>query len=160
MKKVVSAAPSQIDLAKSTTSSPEEIFAVQRALRELEVLPEKSHNVEITIQFLRLWLENANRSVSETKLLPNYPNPFNPETWIPYQLAEAADVRVKIYDVGGRLVRTIPVGFKTVGYYLTRERAAYWDGRNEIGESVSSGVYFIQFVAGEFAVTQRVVVVK
>ena len=156
----VAAAPSQIDLAKSTTSSPEEIFAVQRALRELEVLPEKSHNVEITIQFLYLWLENANRSVSETKLLPNYPNPFNPETWIPYQLAEAADVRVKIYDVGGRLVRTIPVGFKPVGYYLTRERAAYWDGRNEIGESVSSGVYFLRFVAGDFTATQRVVIVK
>ena len=69
-------------------------------------------------------------------------------------------MRVKIYDVGGRLVRTIPVGFKTVGYYLTRERAAYWDGRNEIGESVSSGVYFLQFIAGDFATTQQVVVVK
>ncbi len=159
-EKVVSAAPSQMGIAKSDLSSPEEIFAVQRALRELEALPEKSHNVEITIQFLRLWLENANQSVQETKLLPNYPNPFNPETWIPYQLAEAADVSVKIYDVGGRLVRTIPVGFKPVGYYLTRERAVYWDGRNEIGESVSSGVYFLQFIAGDFATTQQVVVVK
>lgn len=113
-----------------------------------------------SLPILYLWLANANQSVSETKLLPNYPNPFNPETWLPYQLAKAADVNVKIYDVGGRLVRTIPVGFKPVGYYLTRERAAYWDGRNEIGESVSSGVYFLRFVAGEFTVTQRVVVVK
>ena len=159
-EKVVSAAPSQVDTIKSGTSSPGDIIVVRRALRELEAVPEKSHNVEITIQFLHAWLENANRSVSETRLLPNYPNPFNPETWIPYQLAKAADVSVTIYDVGGRLVRTVSVGFKPVGYYLTRERAAYWDGRNEIGESVSSGVYFIQFLSGDFAATRRIVVVK
>ena len=70
------------------------------------------------------------------------------------------NVSVKIYGVGGRLVRTISVGFKPVGYYLTRERAAYWDGRNEIGESVSSGVYFIQFLSGNFAATRRIAVVK
>ena len=105
-------------------------------------------------------MAEVNQSVKETKLLSNYPNPFNPETWIPYQLAEAADVSVEIYDVGGRLVRTISVGFKPIGYYLTRERAAYWDGRNEAGESVSSGVYFLQFVAGNFTATQRVVIVK
>ena len=108
-----------------------------------------------------LWLENANRNVAATKLLPNYPNPFNPETWIPYQLAETAGVSMKIYDIRGRLVRMqSSVGFKPVGYYLTRERAAYWDGRNEVGESVSSGVYFLQFIAGDFAATQRVVIVK
>ena len=67
---------------------------------------------------------------------------------------------MKIYDVGGRLVRTISVGFKPVGYYLTRERAAYWDGRNEIGESVSSGVYFLEFVAGDFSTTQQIVILK
>ena len=158
-EKVVSAAPAQMGIITSG-SSHEEIIVVQRALRALEAVPKKSGNVKITIQFLRLWLENANRSVATTKLLPNYPNPFNPETWIPYQLAEAADVNVKIYNVGGRLVRTVSVGFKPVGYYLTRERAVYWDGRNEIGESVSSGVYFIQFVAGDFTTTQRVVIVK
>ena len=156
----VAAAPSQVDIITSTVSSPKEIITVQRALRELEAVPEKSPNLSITIQFLRLWLENANRSVSETRLLPNYPNPFNPETWIPYQLAETADVSIKIYDISGRLVRTLSVGFKPVGYYLTRERAAYWDGRNETGESVSSGVYFLRFVAGNFTATQRLVIVK
>ena len=155
----VAAAPSQVDI-KPTTSDVGHIIAVQRALRELESVPEQSPNVRITIQFLRLYLENVNRNVAATKLLPNYPNPFNPETWIPYQLAKAADVSVRIYDVGGRLVRTIPVRFKPVGYYLTRERAAYWDGRNETGESVSSGIYFLQFVAGDFAATQQVVIVK
>ena len=158
-EEVVSAAPSQVDI-KPTTSDVGHIIAVQRALRELESVPEQSPNVRITIQFLRLYLENVNRNVAATKLLPNYPNPFNPETWIPYQLAKAADVSVRIYDVGGRLVRTIPVRFKPVGYYLTRERAAYWDGRNETGESVSSGIYFLQFVAGDFAATQQVVIVK
>jgi len=156
----VAAAPPQIDVIKTTPSSSENIIVVRRALNELEVVPEKSQSVEITIRLLRLYLEDANRSVSETRLLPNYPNPFNPETWIPYQLAETADVSLKIYDVSGRLVRSISVGFKPVGYYLTRERAAYWDGRNETGESVSSGVYFLQFLAGDFTATQRVVVIK
>ena len=149
-----------MDIITSTASSPKEIMTVQRALRELEAVPEKSPNLSITIQFLRLWLENANRNVATTKLLPNYPNPFNPETWIPYQLAKASDVSMKIYDVSGHLVRTISVGFKPVGYYLTRERAAYWDGRNEAVEFVSSGVYFLQFVAGNLTATQRMVIVK
>ena len=156
----VAAAPSQMNIVKATPSSSEDVIVVRRALNELEAIPEKSQNVEITIQFLHAWLANANQEVRETRLLPNYPNPFNPETWIPYQLADAADVSVKIYDVGGRLVRTIFIGFKPVGYYLTRERSAYWDGRNETGETVSSGVYFIQFLSGDFAATQRVVVVK
>ncbi len=102
----------------------------------------------------------VNQRVTETKCLPNYPNPFNPETWIPYQLAEAADVRVKIYNVNGHLVRTLPIGFKPVGYYLTRERAAYWDGRNAVGEPVSSGVYFLQFIAGDFSATRQIVILK
>ena len=156
----VAAAPSQMDVIKATPSSPEDVIVVRRALNGLAAVPEKSHSVEMAIRFLRIWLEKANRSVSETRLLPNYPNPFNPETWIPYQLADAADISVEIYDVGGRLVRTIPIGFKPVGYYLTRERAAYWDGRNETGESASSGVYFLHFVAGDFTTTQRVVIVK
>ena len=100
------------------------------------------------------------KASSETKLLPNYPNPFNPETWIPYQLAKAADISMKIYDVGGRLVRTISAGFKPVGYYLTRERAVYWDGRNEAGEPVSSGVYFLQFIAEDISATRQIVILK
>ena len=156
----VAAAPSQMDIAKGTPSSTKNVIVVRRALNELEAIPEKSHSIEVTLQFLRAWLANANQGVRETRLLPNYPNPFNPETWIPYQLADAADVSMKIYDVGGRLVRAISIGFKPVGYYLTRGRAAYWDGRNEAGESVSSGVYFLQFLAEDFAATQRVVIVK
>ena len=156
----VAAAPSQMDVIEATPSSPEDVIVVRRALNELEAVPEKSDSVKMTVQFLRAWLATANQDVRETRLLPNYPNPFNPETWIPYQLADAADVSIEIYDVGGRLVRTVPIGFKPIGYYLTRERAAYWDGRNETGESVSSGVYFLRFLAGDFVTTQRVVIVK
>ena len=83
----VAAAPSQVNVAKSVTFSSENIIVVQRALDELVAVPEKSHGVEIAIQFLRTWLTNANQNVTETKFLPNYPNPFNPETWIPYQFS-------------------------------------------------------------------------
>ena len=156
----VAEAPSQRDIIQSTVASPEQVIAIQRTLDVLETMSEKTHSVEMTIQFLRLWLVNANQSITETKLLPNYPNPFNPETWIPYQLAVDADVSVRIYDISGHLIRTISVGFRPAGYYLTRERAAYWNGRNETGELVASGVYFLQFLAGDFAITRQVVMVK
>ena len=92
---------------------------------------------------------------AETTLLPNYPNPFNPETWIPYQLAESADVTLTFYAADGRLVRTLTLGNKPLGIYQTRSRAAYWDGRNELGESVASGIYFYTLTAGEFTATGK-----
>ena len=159
MGETAAAAPSQVDISKFSISS-KEIVAVQRSLQALEAAPEKSNAVKRTIHFLQLWLKSVNQNVTETKLLPNYPNPFNPETWIPYQLAEAADVNVKIYNISGHLVRTVPVGIKPVGYYLTRERAVYWDGRNDVGESVASGIYVLKFIAGDFSATQRVMIVK
>ena len=82
----------------------------------------------------------------ETTLLPNYPNPFNPETWIPYQLAEPANVTVSIYSADGKLIRTLSLGDQPVGIYESRNRAAYWDGRNELGESVASGVYLLHAI--------------
>ena len=154
------AAPSQIDLIKSIPSTAKEVIAVQRALSELEAIPNKSHGVQVAIELLRHYLSIADRNVKETQLLPNYPNPFNPDTWIPYQLSEGSMVTVKIYDVTGSLVRTIGVGHKSVGYYLTRERAVYWDGRNESGESVSSGVYFYTLTTDHYIQTRRMVIVK
>ena len=96
----------------------------------------------------------------ETALLGNYPNPFNPETWIPYHLATDADVTLTIYDAKGGLVRQLDLGSQPAGYYTNRRRAAYWDGRNESGESVASGVYFYQFRAGAYSATKRMVIVK
>ena len=96
----------------------------------------------------------------ETSLLPNYPNPFNPETWIPYQLAEPAEVVLHIYAVDGRLIRTLTLGHQLAGMYHTKSRAAYWDGRNEVGESVASGVYFYTLTTDDFTATRKMLILK
>ena len=97
---------------------------------------------------------------SQTKLLLNYPNPFNPETWIPYQLATATDVSVSIYSVNGTLVRTLALGHQAAGVYQSKSQAAYWNGRNELGEQVASGVYFYTLTAGDFSATGKMLVRK
>ena len=96
----------------------------------------------------------------ETALLHNYPNPFNPETWIPYQLAESTNVTVHIYAANGVLVRTLTLGHQPAGIYQHRSRAAYWDGRNAFGESVASGVYFYTLTAGDFTATRKMLIRK
>jgi hypothetical protein len=96
----------------------------------------------------------------KTMLLPNFPNPFNPETWIPYRLAKDADVMVSIYDSRGNMVRTIDVGHHYAGHYDSRETALYWNGRNVSGEQVASGVYFYQILAGDFSATRKMVILK
>ena len=96
----------------------------------------------------------------ETALLANYPNPFNPETWIPYQLAESAEVTLTIYDINGQLVRRLAVGHQAAGMYRSRSRAAYWDGRNHLGESVASGLYFYSLTADNFTATRRMLILK
>ena len=154
------AAPSQLAFIESIPSSAKEVIAAQRALTELEAIQNKTPRVRLAIELLRHYLSIADRNVEETKLLPNYPNPFNPDTWIPYQLSEGSTVTVKIYDVSGNLVRTIEVGHKPVGYYLTRERAVYWDGRNQNRESVSSGVYFYTLNTDTYTQTRRMVIIK
>jgi len=97
---------------------------------------------------------------TQNLLLQNYPNPFNPETWIPYQLAEDSSVSVSIYDTTGQLIRTLSLGFQAAGFYNSRERAAYWDGRNALGERVASGIYFYQLTTPSFQQTRRLVIVK
>ncbi len=96
----------------------------------------------------------------ETVLLANYPNPFNPETWIPYQLAEPSAVTLHIYEVRGRTVRHLHLGHQPAGIYESRSRAAYWDGRNSLGEPVASGVYFYTLTAGDFRATRKLLIRK
>ncbi len=96
----------------------------------------------------------------ETALLANYPNPFNPETWIPYQLAEPGEVTLTIYDINGQLVRHLAVGHQAAGMYRSRSRAAYWDGRNQLGEPLASGLYFYTLTTGEFTATRRMLILK
>ena len=96
----------------------------------------------------------------ETALLANYPNPFNPETWIPYQLAKAADVALTIYATDGAVVRTLALGHQPAGVYKNRSRAVHWDGRNDIGERVASGVYFYTLTVGDFSATRKMLIMK
>ncbi len=97
---------------------------------------------------------------TETRLLENYPNPFNPETWIPYQLATDTDVTITIYDMRGNLIRRLDLGHQPAGTYYGRSSAAYWDGRNDYGEAVASGLYFYTFSAGDFTATRKMLLRK
>ena len=110
--------------------------------------------------YLSLPLTVGDVHPAETILGQNFPNPFNPETWIPYQLEKSADVSLQIYDTSGRIVRTIDLGFKSQGFYMTRSTAAYWDGRNNMGEQVASGVYFYSLQTPDFSATRKMLILK
>ena len=96
----------------------------------------------------------------KTVLLHNYPNPFNPETWIPFQLAKPTEVTLTIYTPNGAIVRTLKLGHQPAGFYESRSRAAYWDGRNQLGEKVASGLYFYTLTAGDFTATRKLLIQK
>ena len=96
----------------------------------------------------------------ETVLLPNYPNPFSPETWIPYHLTKDADVTLTIYDMSGKVVRQFPLGHQAAGMYHSRSRAVHWDGLNEFGERTASGVYFYHLSAGDYSAMRKMVILK
>ena len=140
------------DLERLTAAEIQQLLtqARQRALTD----PTYLHSVRILEQLLKLLLPK------ETALLPNYPNPFNPETWIPYQLAKPADVTLHIYSVNGALVRTLALGHRPAGMYHNKNRAAYWDGRNEHGEPVASGVYLYTLTLSRFTATRKMLIQK
>ena len=94
------------------------------------------------------------------RLLQNFPNPFNPDTWLPYELASDAPVSIEIYNIQGQLVRQLNFGKQEAGSYVTKDKAVYWNGKNERGEKVASGVYWYTLRAGEFNATQRMVILK
>ena len=106
-----------------------------------------------------LW-HDLSQVPEETSLLPNYPNPFNPETWIPYQLATSTEVTVAIHAADGKLVRTLSLGYQSAGVYKSKGRAVYWDGRNVQGEPVASGVYFYTLMTGDFTATRKLLIRK
>ena len=119
-----------------------------------EVTPEDLANAVLAIR-----LDSIGKP-KLTQLLQNFPNPFNPETWIPYQLETSADVTLQIYDASGDMVRTLDLGFKGQGFYMSRSRAAYWDGRNNLGEQVASGVYFYSLSTSDFSATRKMLILK
>ena len=131
---------------------------VQQWLTEAEQLNLTDSTSQKGILFLEYLL--ASLIPKKTALLPNYPNPCNPETWIPYQLAQSADITISIYSVDGTVVRTLNLGYRPSGIYQNRTRAAYWDGKNEVGEPVASGLYFYTLTAGNFKATRKMLILK
>ena len=147
--------------APTTHTQIQQLFTtkeVQQWLTEAQLSEETSpaylRGITMLEQILALLIPQ------ETVLLANYPNPFNPETWIPYQLSKPADVTVSIYSVDGRLVRRLALGYQSAGVYRSRNRAAHWDGRNGVGEKVASGLYFYTFTAGSFTATRKMLIRK
>ena len=96
----------------------------------------------------------------KTELLANYPNPFNPETWIPYRLAEDAFVTLTVYDGSGHVIRKLDVGYRSAATYESRSKAVYWNGKNGLGEQVASGIYFYTLTAGDYSATRKMLILK
>jgi hypothetical protein len=126
------------------------------ALEQAHLVSEDGRLIAVDVE--PLFVDNL--FPKETGLLPNYPNPFNPETWLPFQLRKGVNVRITIYDTLGREIRQFDLGHQPAGYYQTRERAVYWDGRNHVGERVASGTYFYRLEADDFVSVRRMVVLK
>ena len=147
------------NLADSALAAPS-----ARLMSIADYLPFESLSLEGRARLLRhleaLKHTGESQLPEQTSLLSNYPNPFNPETWIPYQLAEPADVALTIYDIQGRVVRHLDLGHQRAGIYQNKGRAAYWDGRNAQGEPVASGVYFYTLKAGDFSATRKMLIRK
>ena len=130
-------------------------------IQEAQDIGADAQTIAILEQFLTAVVTQVAQPIPEkTTLLANYPNPFNPETWIPYQLAQPAEVTIFIHAIDGTLVRTLPLGKMPAGVYQSRSRAAYWDGKNAQGERVTSGVYFYTLEAGQFTATRKMLILK
>jgi hypothetical protein len=142
----------------------EAYLAMYRVLEnaEIELTAGCDENItqvkQIVSQAISMGIRQKIHATSE--LMQNYPNPFNPATWIPYILTEKAYVIIKIYNMSGQLIRVLDLGEKEAGMYVSKERAAFWDGLNDKGEEVASGVYFYQIHAGDYVSTKKMVVIK
>ena len=134
---------------------------VDRIQAQIEML-RASGDTSLVAQQVLMYLQHllASARPAETVLLANYPNPFNPETWIPYHLATSTDVKINIYNAQGVLVRALSLGHQSAGYYTSRSRAAYWEGRNALGERVASGIYFYQLEADGISPLRKMVILK
>ena len=146
---------------ETTPTAPASVWTAANLRRWIDEAKQRTNRDEIFLQGIAV-LEQLLASMlpKKTALLANYPNPSNPETWIPYHLAKPAEVTLRIYAVNGVLVRALVLGHQAAGIYLNRSRAAYWDGRNAQGESVASGVYFYTLTAGDFSATRKMLIMK
>ena len=135
-----------------------QIDRIQEQIDLLLGMNDRSPGALYALQYLQSLLAVARPE--KTQLLANYPNPFNPETWIPYELATDTNVQITIYDAQGVIIRTLSLGHQSAGYYTGRDRAAYWDGRNSLGELVASGLYFYQFETDTMSLMRKMVILK
>ena len=162
------AAPSLVDnshaiagLTPISVSSLSEIdiALLQSFLENIEEISGDNTQKTLVRRFLKELLKDYKVPL-KTKLFANYPNPFNPETWIPYQLGEDSDITLRIYDTSGKIIRELFTGHQVAGYYINRGRAAYWDGKNDSGEKVASGVYFYELETQNFKKVKRLLIIK
>jgi len=146
--------------AAPSTAAADGITAemIQHTLEILQSVNNPTQQVLYAIQKLEQLLDTF--IPDKNRLLANYPNPFNPETWIPYQLATPADITISIHAIDGTHIRTLDIGHQPIGIYQERSRAAYWDGKNALGELVASGLYFYTLTAGDFTATRRMLILK
>ena len=149
------AAPAMAAKIELTTDQKHHIAS---AVDQLESNSNRSDAEEMVLGVLQAILPE--RLPSQTQLLANYPNPFNPETWIPFQLAQDSIVTAKLYDLTGKQIRMIELGHLPAGNYVESGKAIYWDGKTETGELVSSGTYFYQIDAGDYTETRKMVILK
>ena len=147
-------APSVIPASRTAV----QVDRIQEQIEMLLASGDRSLAAQRVLMYLQHLLVSARPDA--TVLLASYPNPFNPETWIPYHLATSTDVRINIYNAQGVLVRVLTLGHQMAGYYTRRSRAAYWDGRNALGERVASGIYFYQLQADEISPLRKMVILK
>ena len=134
---------------------------------DTDVEEEATYTYQVSVRFKtggelksKLFTVTVLPVIKATRLLQSYPNPFNPETWIPYELKKESLVTIEIYNVAGQLVRTLNLGTKPRGRYISKDKAAHWDGRNEFGERAASGVYFYVMKAGNFSATRKMAILK
>ena len=164
---VLDALEEEVDPVVEVLGAPPRTASTAESLRQWIDLAKLRNNPDMKFQKGIAVLEQLLATLLEqemvpgqTALLTNYPNPFNPETWIPYHLSEPAEVTLNIYSASGQLVRTLTLGHQPAGIYESKSRAAYWDGRNAVGERVASGLYFYTLTAGDFAATRKMLIMK
>ena len=145
-------------LANQLTFTTQQKWSIQSAIVGLEDMPVRSESEELVLSSLMAMLPE--RLPEQTQLLSNYPNPFNPETWIPFELSQNSKVLVTIYDLAGTPVRTINMGHLQAGSYVNQSYAIYWDGKTDIGERVASGIYFYQIQMGDYIEIHKMVILK
>ena len=150
----VAAAPTIVGMKLTAV----QVDRIQRQVDLLIATNDRSPAAIRTLIYLQQLLVTARPE--KTQLFANYPNPFNPETWIPYELATDTHVTITIYNTQGVVIRTLQFGHQSAGYYTDRDRAAYWDGRNALGEQVASGLYFYQLETDEMSLMRKMVILK